>query len=101
MFYIKGQLINIFTQPEQTNRRTGELMPEAHYVQILGKIPRQSGNSEYQTVRLKVEHLTEYKPLLGKEITVPVQFMARENRTFPYIPKGSKPELVSNVKAAA
>ncbi len=101
MYHIKGQLINVFHQEERVNQRTGEMMPAADYIQVLGKVPRRDGGFEYQTVRLKVEDLTPYKALLGKEISLPVQFMARENRAFPFVPKGSRPELAQSVKAAA
>ena len=101
MYQIKGQLINVFHQPERLNQRTGEMLPAADYIQILGKVPRRDGGFEYQTVRLKVEDLAPFKPMIGKEIQIAVQFMARENRAFPFIPRGAKPELVQPVKAAA
>ena len=101
MYYIKGQLVNMYVQAEQTNQRTGELIPEASYIQILGKVPRRGGNTDIQTVRLKVSDLKPYRPLSGKEIMIPIQFMARDNRAFPYVPQGATPEIVQPVKSAA
>lgn len=96
MFSITGELRKVFSE-RQVNRDTGEETTK-HRIQILGEIPLRdtSGGTREDMVTLTVDNPAEYRDLVKKNITVPFGFFAPgKGNVVTFVPKGSKPQLVS------
>lgn len=96
MFSITGELRKVFTE-KQVNRDTGEETTR-HRIQILGEIPLRdaSGDTREDMVTLSVDNPIEYRDLVKQVITVPFGFFAPgKGNVVSFVPKGSKPQVVS------
>ena len=92
MLTLNGQVINVFEQPAYTDKKTGEVSPAKHRVQIMAENMLQNGEKRIELVTLKVEHPDAYRALLGRSVRVPVgafvsgnvvQFYALKGQTAP------------------
>jgi hypothetical protein len=94
MLTLTGQLINTFTTP--AGERNGEPYPETNKIQLLGEIPLPNGEVKNGLIDLTSHSIGDFKNLETKKIRVPVGAMVSGKNVIYFIPKGSKPEVVSN-----
>jgi hypothetical protein len=96
MFTVTGQVMKTFIQEGKTDKQTGEIEESSIKVQILGEMPVKGGDSRLDLITLTVENEKTYSDLTGKRIRVPLGFFApSKGQIIYFIPKGSKPELLS------
>jgi hypothetical protein len=96
MFTVTGQVMKTFIQEGKTDKQTGEIDESSIKVQILGEMPVKGGDSRLDLITLTVENEKTYSDLTGKRIRVPLGFFApSKGQIIYFIPKGSKPELLS------
>lgn len=95
MLTLCGRVVNVFVQPGGTSKKTGETFEPRDKVQLLGEIPLPTGGHRLDLVTLSVEDASEYKPLTGKPIRVPVGVFAAGRTVTYFIPRGGKPQLVA------
>ena len=91
MIEMKGQIINIYKANDSLNRETGERRIGAIKLQIMGKMPLESGESQLQMHDLSCREPDSFKPYANKWVSFPIGIMSSENNTILYIPKGAKP----------
>lgn len=97
MYSITGKLENVYPQ-KQTNKETGEII-QRHKIQLIGRVavPDGGGGSRLELVTLNVDDPTIYADLIGEDIRVPFGFFAPSKGTvIQFVPKGSRPEVVSS-----
>lgn len=99
MIEMKGQIVNIYKANDSVNRETGEKRPGATKLQIMGKMPLESGESQLQMHDLSCREPDIFKPLQGKWVSFPIGIMSSGDNTILYIPKGAKPVEI-DAKAA-
>ena len=96
MFTVTGQVINTYEQPGQVDKSTGEVGRKTPKVQILGDMPVQGGDIRRELITLSIEDEKAYQSLVGKSIRVALGFFApNKGSIVMFIPKGSKPEVIS------
>lgn len=93
MLTLTGQLINIFESPKGVK-------DEKEYggqdkIQILGEVVLQNGESRNDLITLTTHNKSLFDGMIGVPIRVPVSVFANGKSITYFIPKGSKPELVS------
>lgn len=97
MFTVTGQVLKTFVQPGQANKETGEIGKSSIKVQIMGEMPVQGGDTRLEMINLTIEDQKTYEDVKTKHVRVPLGFFAPQKGNIVYfIPKGSKPELISN-----
>jgi hypothetical protein len=72
MLTLNGILQNVFTKPESTDRKTGEIRPATENAQILAENILESGEKRLEMVTLKIHAGDAYRKLVGKFVRVPV-----------------------------
>jgi hypothetical protein len=96
MFTVTGKVLKTFIQPGQVDKETGEVGKSSVKVQIMGEMPVQGGDSRLDLINLTIEDQKVYNDLAGKMVRLPLGFFAPQKGNIVYfVPKGSKPELVS------
>lgn len=101
MFTVTGEVRNVFYQPGQKDKNTGELKEGSHKVQVLGEMPVSGGGSREDLITLTIPDEIDFKPYLKRTIRFPLGFFAPAKGTIVYfIPKGSKIDLVDSSGAA-
>lgn len=96
MFTVTGQVVKTFVQGGAVDKATGETGEPTTKVQIMGEMPVQGGDSRIDLITLTIPDKAAYDSLKGKRVRVPLGFFAPQKGTIVYfIPKGSKPEVVS------
>lgn len=97
MFTVTGQVLRTFVKAGHVDKETGEESKSTLKVQLLGEMPVQGGDTRFEMIDLTIENDDDYKLLSGKRVRVPLGFFAPQKGNIIYfIPKGSKPELLSN-----
>lgn len=91
MIIMKGQIVNIFKANDGVDRETGAVRPGKHKIQIMGKMPLISGESQLQMHDMSVPEVDAFKAFQGKWIEIPLGIMSSGDNTIFYIPKGAKP----------
>jgi hypothetical protein len=71
MLTLNGTVQNVFSKPESTDTKTGELRPASLHAQILAENTLQTGEKKYEMVTLKV-HTEAFRKLVGQHVRVPV-----------------------------
>ena len=94
MLTLNGQVINVFNQPSYTDKKTGEVTPAKHRVQIMAENMLQNGQNRMELVNLTVEDPVPYQTLQGRTVRVPVGAFAQSNSITFYALKGHIPEEV-------
>lgn len=84
MLTLNGTVQNVFTKPESTDAKTGELRPASDHVQILAENILESGEKRLEMVTLKVRSGASYRKLQGLSVRVPVGAFARGNEIVFY-----------------
>ena len=72
MLTLNGILQNVFTKPESTDRKTGEIRPATTQAQVLAENILESGEKRLEMVTLKVHAGDAFRKLVGKFVRVPV-----------------------------
>lgn len=88
MLTLNGTVHNVFTTPPSVDRKTGELRPLKHSVQIMAENTLQNGEKRSELVTLTTEHPDAYKTLLGRPVSVPVGVFAPGSAVQFYALKG-------------
>lgn len=97
MFTVTGEVLKTFVQPGQVDKSTGEASESTIKVQVMGEMPVQGGESRLDLITLTVPDKATYESLKGKRVRIPLGFFAPQKGTIVYfIPKGAKPEIVSD-----
>jgi hypothetical protein len=84
MLTLNGTVQNVFTKPESTDGKTGEVRPASDHVQILAENVLESGEKRLEMVTLKVRSGDAYRKLQGLFVRVPVGAFARGNEIVYY-----------------
>ena len=84
MLTLNGTVQNVFTKPESTDPKTGELRPASDHVQVLAENILESGEKRLEMVTLKVRSGASYRKLQGLAVRVPVGAFARGNEIVYY-----------------
>lgn len=93
---LTGELLTVYHTPAYTDRKTGEVTPEAYRLQIL-ETDEIQGQPKFVLHNIKTEHPREYRNLVGRTITIPnLKDTTINGRRFFYIPKGSPPPSVES-----
>lgn len=95
---MEGQFINAYKANDYTNKETGETTIGANKVQIMGQVPVASGEDKAELITLSCHDIAAFKPLAGKKIKFAVGVMASGKDVIYFIPKGTKPVVVSENK---
>ena len=96
MFTVTGQVLKTFIQAGQVDKETGEVGKPSVKVQLMGEMPVQGGDTRFDMINLTIENEKDYSELKGKRVRVPLGFFAPQKGNIVYfIPKGSKPEVVT------
>lgn len=95
MLTLAGQVMNVLETPKGVNKKTGEEYGGYHQVQLLCREELQNGETRMQLQTLSTDHPEAFKPLQGKVVRVPVGAFARGGTLHFFIPKGSKPETIT------
>lgn len=94
MFTMSGQVINVFTTPKGTNRKTGDEFGGDDKVQIMGDIPLDNGQSRKELIELRTSDAETFQKLIGKPVVLPISFYAPQKGSVIYfMPKGHKVSL--------
>lgn len=95
MFSVTGQIMNVFTPPDRTDKETGETEASRPKVQLLGAFPLPNGETQFDMVSLSIDDKAAFEKLKGKKVRLPLGVFASKNSVIYFIPKGSTPELVA------
>lgn len=99
MLQMTGQLVNVFERPKGVGKN-GEEFEAKPTIQIMGSNPLQNGQERFELVTLGVEDERPYQVLKGKQIRVSVGVFATKGAAVFYVPKGSRPDLVTDARSA-
>lgn len=95
MLTITGRLINVFEAPKGVNAKTGDEYGGKPRIQLLGTVVLQNDETRYDLVTLGVDEERPYTVLRDKDISVPVAvFVSGKNPVF-FVPKGSRPRVLT------
>lgn len=94
MLTLFGKVANVYVQPGGVSKKTGEAFDPRDKVQLLGQIPLPGGGYKFDLVTLSVEDARQYKPLVGKDIRVPVGVFAAGRSVTYFIPQGGQPQVI-------
>ena len=94
MLTLNGQVLNVFDQPAYTDKKTGEVQPPKHRVQIMAENMLQNGQNRMELVNLTVDDPAPYQTLQGRSVRVPVGAFANGSSIQFYALKAHKPEAV-------
>ena len=95
MLTITGRLINVFEAPKGINAKTGDEYGGKPRIQLLGTVVLQNDETRYDLVTLGVDDERPYSVLRDKDISVPVAvFVSGKNPVF-FVPKGSRPRVLT------
>lgn len=95
MLTLNGQVINVFDSPAYTDKKTGEISPAKHRVQIMAENMMQNGQQRMELVNLTVDDPAPYRSLQGRPVRVPVGAFANGSAIQFYALKGHHPEAVT------
>lgn len=96
MFTVTGLVLKTFAPSPEVDKETGEQQESKPKVQILGEMPVKGGDTRNEIVTLTIESRPQYEALKGKFISVAIGIFAPSKGNVVYfIPKGSKPEVLS------
>jgi hypothetical protein len=101
MLSLNGQVLNVFDQPPYTDKKTGEIQPAKHRVQIMAENMLQSGQTRMDLVNLTTDDPDTYKSLIGRAVRVPVGVFVSGSQIQFYALKAHRPEAVGEASAHA
>ncbi len=94
MLTYTGTVINVQTFAAKPDPKTGEIIPEKHLVQLMGKKPAADGVLLADLENLKVEDTKPFLAAKGKAVRVMVRHWMFEGRSGLAMPKGSPVEVL-------
>ncbi len=95
MLTYTGTVINVQSFPAKPDPKTGEILPEKHVVQFLGKKPAPDGCLLADLEDLKVEDPKPFLSAKNKQVRVMVRHWSIDGRSGLSIPKGSPFEVLA------
>ena len=95
MLTYTGTVINVQTFASKPDPKTGEILPEKHIVQFMGKKPAADGVLLADLEDLKVEDPKPFIAAKGKQVRVMVRHWMFDGRSGLTIPKGSPVEVLA------
>ncbi len=95
MLTLNGQVMNVLSVPEYTDKKTGEVTPARFRVQLMGQTLTQQGENKIELVNLTVADGDAYKALQGRQVRIPVGIFVTGGAAQFYAIKGGKPESIS------
>ena len=101
MLTLNGQVLNVFDQPAYADKKTGEVQPAKHRVQIMAENMLQNGQHRMELVNLTVDDPAAYTALRGRSVRVPVGAFANGSNIQFYALKAHKPEAVQTTPDGA
>lgn len=101
MLTLNGQVMNVFDQPAYTDKKTGEVTPAKHRVQIMADNMLQNGQNRMELVNLTVDDPNPYQKLMGRSVRVPVGAFANGSAIQFYALKGHAPEAGAPERSGA
>ena len=72
MLTLNGIVQNVLNVPARTDKKTGEIYPAKHQIQILAENDLPNGQKRLDLVTLTTEHPEAFRKLLGRPVNVPV-----------------------------
>lgn len=88
MFFLKGQLVNLFESPKGVSK-SGEEYGGNSKLQVLGDIPLKNGECRKEIVTLSTDEPEKFKSFVGRDISLPVGIFSSKGVTHYFIPKGA------------
>lgn len=103
MLTLNGLVQNVLDVPARTDKKTGEIYPAKHQIQILAENDLPNGQKRLDLVTLTTEHPEAFRKLIGRAVSVPVGVFGQGIITY-YALKGQQGPavpLASPVQARA
>lgn len=100
MITMEGRLINTYKANSRIDKETGKVIEGKEKIQIMGQMPMESGEFRNEMHDLTCHDLNAFKQYQGKTIRFALGIMSAGDNTILFLPKGTKPELVSESKTA-
>ena len=72
MLTLNGIVQNVLDVPARTDKKTGEIYPAKHQIQILAENDLPNGQKRLDLVTLTTEHPEAFRKLVGRSVSVPV-----------------------------
>jgi hypothetical protein len=101
MLLLIATVVNVFPTASFTDKKTGEVNPAGHKVQMQYNEPVKGGGEKIVLKDLNIRlHGDAYKKVIGKVVSVPVGIWVDTETRKPglYIPDGSLPTVQSTTK---
>src|SRR5450830_719154 len=80
MLTLNGMIHSVFTKPEATDRKTGEVRPATNHAQILCDNVLESGEIRSELVTLQVHDMDAFRGLVHQTVRVPVGAFITEGK---------------------
>ena len=72
MLTLNGIVQNVLDVPARTDKKTGEIYPAKHQIQILAENDLPNGQKRLDLVTLTTEYPDAFRKLIGRPVSVPV-----------------------------
>ncbi len=98
MLTLTAQVVNVFSTSEFTDKKTGDITPAGHKVQLQYLEPVKGGGEKIVLKDMNVRtHGEVYKKVVGKTVSVPVGIWVDTETRKPglYIPDGCLPTVIA------
>ncbi len=83
-----GQLVNVLTTQPRVDRKTGEMIPARHQVQLQVAQPLETGDQRLELVTLTVGDRAPYDRLgAGNQVAIPVGVFVAAGKLQFFVPK--------------
>lgn len=98
MLTLTAQVVNVFATSEFTDKKTGDVTPAGHKVQLQYLEPVKGGGDKIVLKDMNIRtHGEVYKKVIGKTVSVPVGIWVDIETRKPglYIPDGCLPTVLA------
>lgn len=76
MLTLNGTVLNVYDNPQRTDKKTGEVIPATSRVQLQAENTLQNGQKRIELIDLKVTNAEVFRKLLNRPVRVPVGVFA-------------------------
>jgi len=76
MLTLNGTVLNVYDNPQRTDKKTGEIIPATSRVQLQAENTLQNGQKRIELIDLKVTNAEIFRKLLNRPVRVPVGVFA-------------------------
>ena len=76
MLTLNGTVLNVYDNPQRTDKKTGEIIPATSRVQLQAENTLQNGQKRIELIDLKVTNAEVFRKLLNRPVRVPVGVFA-------------------------